>query len=98
MLDEIKQNIPSDIKRPSCFLSYAWGSGFESKVETLAEYLYAAGVETLFDQWDNQPKTTIFGFYRKIDTVDNVILIGTKNLMPKVTANKITNVPIALNF
>jgi GTPase SAR1 family protein len=70
--------------RPSCFISYAWGSTFQERwVLTLAKDLRNAGIDVIFDRWHNTPGTSVVKFIERIESSDYVIAIGTLEYLEK---------------
>src|SRR6266446_129124 len=50
-------------KKPSCFISYAWGDRrHERWVEQLVDDLQNADVAVIFDRWHNTPAASISRF------------------------------------
>ena len=71
-------------KRPSCFISYAWGvTEHERWVEQLARDLQNAGVEVIFDRWHNPPGARIDRYIERIVACDFVVVVGTPRLREK---------------
>ena len=70
----------------NCFISYSWGeSKNKEKVTRLAEDLRKAGIKVLFDLDHNQLNSSIGKFIEKINSVQYVILAGSKTLITKYT-------------
>jgi WD40 repeat protein len=63
----------------SCFLSYAWGNPeHEHIVALIAKQLEQAGINVLFDRWEDVPGRQIQHFVSKIDTANWIILFGSQ--------------------
>ena len=63
---------------PSCFISYAWGSGdHERWVLTLATDLRNAGVDVLLDRWEQEIGSSIPRFTVRGSQCDFIAVIGT---------------------
>jgi len=68
------------LKRPACFISYAWGdAGQERWVEkSLATDLQKAGIRVLLDRWENsRVGSSIMRFVEEIEECDYLIVVGT---------------------
>ena len=71
-------------KKPSCFISYAWGAReHERWAEQLADHLQKADVAVIFDRWHNTPATSISRFVERIDRAEFVCAIGTPGYRQK---------------
>jgi len=71
-------------KRPSCFISYAWGVAEHQRwVLQLAKDLRNAGIGVLFDRWHNPPGTNLSRFTDQILSSDYVVVVGTPKLREK---------------
>jgi small GTP-binding protein len=77
-----------DVKgAPRCFISYAWDvPEHERWVLTLAKDLRNAGVEVVFDRWQNTPGTSIVKFIEQIRSADFVLAVGTPTYLAKYNA------------
>ena len=65
-------------KKPSCFISYAWGDpGHERWVERLADRLQNADVLVTLDKWHNPPGAAVSRFIERIAASDFVCSVGT---------------------
>ena len=65
-------------KKPSCFISYAWGDpGHERWVEQLADRLQNADVLVTLDKWHNPPGAAVSRFIERIAVSDFVCSVGT---------------------
>jgi hypothetical protein len=65
-------------KKPSCFISYAWGDPrHERWVEVLADRLQNADVSVTLDKWHNPPGAAISRFIERIAASDFVCPVGT---------------------
>ena len=68
------------MKRPECFISYAWGeAGQERWVErSLATDLQKAGLRVLLDRWENSRiGASVARFVERIEECDYLIVVGT---------------------
>ncbi|TAK76630.1 MAG: hypothetical protein EPO11_03920 [Gammaproteobacteria bacterium] len=76
--------IVNDIKK-TCFISYAWGvKELEARVHCFARDLREAGIHVHLDIWENTVGTKIrTGFLSYIEKSDNVIVMGSKELVRK---------------
>ena len=76
-------------KRPSCFISYAWGeSSHERWVLQLAKDLRNADVDVIFDRWHNTPGTSITKFVEQIEMAQFVVAVGTPQYLAKYKTKK----------
>ena len=76
-------------KRPSCFLSYAWGEPSHEKwVLQLAKDLRNADVDVIFDRWHNTPGTSITKFVEQIEMAQFVVAVGTPQYLAKYKTKK----------
>jgi hypothetical protein len=68
------------LKRPECFVSYAWGEReHERWVErSLATDLQKAGIGVVLDRWENERVGgSVARFVERIERCDRVIVVGT---------------------
>jgi GTPase SAR1 family protein len=68
------------VKRPECFISYAWGDKEQERwVErNLATDLQKAGINVLLDRWENaRVGASVARFVERIEKCDLVIVVGT---------------------
>ncbi|HEY0320126.1 MAG TPA: TIR domain-containing protein, partial [Pyrinomonadaceae bacterium] len=68
------------LKRPECFISYAWGEKEQERwVErSLATDLQKAGINVLLDRWENSRiGASVMRFIERIEECDKVIVVGT---------------------
>jgi small GTP-binding protein len=73
-----------DSKRPTCFISYAWGNlEHEKWVQSLAKALRNADIDIIFDRWHNPPGSSITKFIERIEKADFIIVIGTPEYLLK---------------
>ena len=71
-------------KRPSCFISYAWGEPSHEKwVLQLAKDLRKADVDMILDRWHGTPGTNLNRFIERIDAADFVVAVGTPLYLAK---------------
>ena len=71
-------------KRPSCFISYAWGeSSHERWVLQLARDLRKADVDMILDRWHGTPGKNLNRFIERIDAADFVVAVGTPLYLAK---------------
>ena len=71
-------------KRPSCFISYAWGeSSHEKWVLQLAKDLRNADVDMILDRWHGTPGKNLNRFIERIDAADFVVAVGTPLYLAK---------------
>ena len=71
-------------KRPSCFISYAWGeSCHERWVLQLARDLRKADIDVILDRWHGTPGTNLNRFIERIDAADFVVAVGTPLYLAK---------------
>jgi hypothetical protein len=78
------------IRRPECFISYAWGDKEQERwVErNLATDLQKAGINVLLDKWENERiGASVMRFIERIVQCDKVIVVGTPAYREKY-ANK----------
>ncbi len=76
-------------KRPSCFISYAWGEpSHERWVLQLAKDLRNADVDVIFDRWHNTPGTSITKFVEQIEMAQFVVAVGTPQYLAKYKTKK----------
>ena len=76
-------------KRPSCFISYAWGeSSHEKWVLQLAKDLRNAHVDVILDRWHNTPGTSITKFVEQIEMAQFVVAVGTPQYLAKYKTKK----------
>ena len=76
-------------KRPSCFISYAWGEPSHEKwVLQLAKDLRKADVDMIFDRWHNTPGTSITKFIEEIESAQFVVAVGTAQYLAKYKTKK----------
>ena len=72
------KSLVRDVKPPSCFLSYAWGSGeHEHWVLTLATDLRNAGIDVLLDRWEQDIGSSLARFIERGAQCDYIAVIGT---------------------
>jgi small GTP-binding protein len=67
-------------KRPTCFISYAWGEpAHEQWVEKqLATDLLNAGIEVILDRWDNEYGSSLTRFVKLLEDPETfVVAVGT---------------------
>jgi GTPase SAR1 family protein len=77
------------VKRPTCFISYAWGlPEHERWVLQLAKDMRGAEIDVLFDRWHNVPGTSLTRFIDKILETDYVVVVGTPELCEKYEMQK----------
>ena len=77
-----------DEAKPSCFLSYAWGTAkLEKWVLELAKDLRAADIDVIFDRWDSGPGKDLNRFIQRIDEADFVAAVGTAAYLKKYKAD-----------
>jgi uncharacterized protein YlaI len=72
-------------KRPSCFVSYAWGNTeHEEWVGRLVHYLDDAGIEVIWDRW-HEPELgyNLARFISQLEHVDYIIAVGTPQYRDK---------------
>lgn len=73
-----------DTKRPSCFLSYAWGDpAHERWVEELADHLQQADIAATLDKWHCRPGTDKGTFIERMESSDFLCAIGTPSYRGK---------------
>ncbi|HEY0173033.1 MAG TPA: TIR domain-containing protein [Pyrinomonadaceae bacterium] len=68
------------LKRPECFVSYAWGEREQERwVErSLATDLQKAGIGVVLDRWENERVgASVARFVERIEGCDRVIVVGT---------------------
>jgi small GTP-binding protein len=72
-------------KRPSCFISYAWGDETQERwVRGLAKDLENAGVKVIFDRKDNsQIGANVARFVSRIEQSDFIVVVGTPSYRRK---------------
>jgi GTPase SAR1 family protein len=71
-------------KRPSCFISYAWGDPkHERWVELLADHLQNADVAVALDRWHSRPAAAISRFIERIEGSEFVCAVGTPRYRQK---------------
>ncbi len=76
-----------DEAKPSCFISYAWGTAkLEKWVLELAKDLRAADIDVIFDRWASGPGKDINRFIQRIDEADFVAAVGTAAYLKKYKA------------
>jgi GTPase SAR1 family protein/DNA-directed RNA polymerase subunit RPC12/RpoP len=80
----------SDIKPPSCFISYAWGDDARARwIEQLAADLSNFGVVVTLDRWHSMAiSTNVARFISGLDDSDFVLVIGTPDYLWKRDAEK----------
>ncbi len=69
-----------NLKRPECFISYAWGDREQERwVErNLATDLQKAGVNVVLDRWENERVgASVMRFVERIHQCDKVVVVGT---------------------
>ena len=69
-----------NLKRPECFISYAWGDKDRERwVErNLAADLQKAGINVVLDRWENsRVGASVPRFIERIEKADLVIVVGT---------------------
>jgi WD40 repeat protein/GTPase SAR1 family protein len=74
------------LKRPECFISYAWGNKEQERwVErNLATDLQKAGINVVLDQWENsRVGASVSRFVERIEKSDRVIVVGTPRYREK---------------
>jgi WD40 repeat protein/GTPase SAR1 family protein len=74
------------IRRPECFISYAWGDPEQERwVErSLATDLRKAGLIVVLDRWENERVgATVSRFVERIEKCDRVIVVGTPSYRRK---------------
>lgn len=82
-LDDLKKNFSALSKKPSCFISYAWGDQtHNSYVRELAYYLKDIGVDVKLDIYDNKVGS-IPVYLDLIDKMDYILVIGSPELVEK---------------
>ena len=70
--------------RPTCFISYAWGSAeHERWVVRLAKDLQNAGIDVLIDRWYNPPDYSTGKFIDRIMSSEFVVVVGMAELCLK---------------
>ena len=82
-----------ELKRPECFISYAWGAPeHERWVERhLATDLLKAGIEVVLDRWENaRIGKSVSRFVSRIEKCDLVMVVGTP-LYRKKYENKLSS-------
>jgi len=78
-----------DRRKPSCFISYAWGDPkYERWVEQLADYLQNADVDVILDRWHNPPGASVGRFVERIEASDFVCAVGTPGYRRKDLTKK----------
>ena len=71
-------------KRPTCFISYAWGvPEHERWVIQLARDMRNASIDILLDRWHNPPGGDIDRYTDKIESSEFVVVVGTPLLKKK---------------
>lgn len=71
-------------KRPTCFISYAWGvPEHERWVTQLARDMRNASIDILLDRWDNPPGADIGRYTDRIISSKFVLVVGTPLLKEK---------------
>ena len=76
-------------KRPSCFISYAWGEpSHERWVLQLAKDLRNADLDVILDRWHNTPGTSITKFVEQIEAAQFVVAVGTPQYLEKYKTKK----------
>jgi GTPase SAR1 family protein len=76
-----------EAKRPSCFVSYAWGDAAHEKwVLTLSKDLQDSGIGVILDRWHNPPGASITDFIERIEGSDYVVAVGTRKYLEKYVA------------
>ena len=71
-------------KRPSSFISYAWGeTSHEKWVLQLARDLRKAGLDVILDRWHSTPGKNLNRFVDRIDAADFVVAVGTPLYLAK---------------
>lgn len=83
---EHAKKVKNSHKKPTCFISYAWGvSEHEQWVEQFAEDLEKAGFNILLDRWFIRKGDEIWTFTEKIlhEETDYVIVVGSKRFLEK---------------
>ncbi len=85
-------------KRPSCFISYAWGvPDHERWVLTLARDLQKSDVEAVFDKWHCPPGSDRHRFVQRIVETDYVAAVGTPLYLEKYNgADRVVEAEITL--
>jgi small GTP-binding protein len=73
------------MKRPECFVSYAWGDHEQERwVEhSLAEDLQKAGISVVLDHWVMRVGMSVPLFVERIEKADRVIVVGTPRYREK---------------
>ncbi|MCH8960596.1 MAG: toll/interleukin-1 receptor domain-containing protein [Bacteroidetes bacterium] len=75
-------------KRPTCFISYAWGvPEHERWVIQLARDMRNASIDILLDRWHNPPGGDIDRYTDKIESSEFVVVVGTPLLKEKYESN-----------
>lgn len=74
---------------PTIFISYAWGPTEQSFVPTFTDYLRKAGMQVRLDVDHNKVSTEIHtGFVTELETVDYIIVVGSKLYGDKAKVGK----------
>ena len=71
-------------RKPTCFISYAWGvPEHERWVLQMAKDLRNAGIDVLLDRWHSPPGSNLDLYLERIISSDFVIPVGTPQLREK---------------
>jgi len=84
------------IRSPKCFISYAWGEpDHERWVERMANDLVKAGIQVIYDRYENQFGDSLSRFVSRIANSTNVVVVGTPLYLKKFKNGSATGTVVA---